>query len=62
MTNKKNIKKTTIELSQEHYIFLKEKALDLQKQNKTATVVSIIRNLIEEDWQKWLKKKERSER
>ena len=57
MKNKKNIKKTTIELSQEHYIFLKEKSLDLQKQNKTATVISIIRNLIEEDRQKWLKRK-----
>lgn len=57
MNNKKNIKKTTIEFSQEHYIFLKKKSLGLQKQNKTATVVSIIRRLIEEDRQKWLKGK-----
>jgi len=55
MPTKKNLKKTTIELSQEHYFFLKEKVLNLQKQNISASIVSIIRDLIEEDRKKWNK-------
>ncbi len=46
-------KKTTIELSDEQYFFLKEKALALQRQNKNASIVSIIRDLIEKDRTKW---------
>jgi len=36
-----NMKKTTIELTDEQYFFLKEKALDLQKHNQNASIVSI---------------------
>ena len=43
--------KTTIELSEEQYFFLKEKALELQKQKKHYSIVSIIRNLVEKDMQ-----------
>ncbi len=43
------MKKTTIELTNEQYISLKEKALELQKQNQNASIVSIIRDLIEKD-------------
>lgn len=58
MTIKRNYaKKTTIELSDEHYFFLKEKVLALQKQKKNASIVSIIRNLIEKDRNKWLKER-----
>jgi len=58
MSIKRNhAKKTTIELSDEQYFFLKEKALALQKQNKNASIVSIIRNLIEKDREKWMKEK-----
>ena len=58
MSIKRNYaKKTTIELSDEHYFFLKEKALALQKQNKNSSIVSIIRNLIEKDREKWMKEK-----
>ena len=58
MTIKRNYaKKTTIELSDEHYFFLKEKVLALQKQKKTASIVSIIRDLIEKDRNRWLKAK-----
>jgi len=53
MTIKRNYaKKTTIELLDEHYFFLKEKALALQKQNKNASIVSIIRDLIDKDMKK----------
>ena len=47
MPANKRIKKTTIEITQDQYFFLKEKALQLQKQNKNASIVSIIRDLIE---------------
>ena len=57
MPANKNIKKTTIEITQDQYFFLKEKALQLQKQNKNATIVSIIRDLIEKDRTKWRKAK-----
>ena len=59
MSIKRNYaKKTTIELSDEHYFFLKEKALALQKQNKNASIVSIIRGLIEKDRTKWVNAKQ----
>ena len=51
------MKKTTIEISEEQYFFLKEKALELQKQNnRNASIISIIRDLIEKDMQEWHKK------
>jgi len=43
------MKKTTIELTEEQYFYLKEKVLDLQKQNNNASIVSIIRDLVEKD-------------
>lgn len=50
--SKSNMRKTTIELTETQYFFLKEKALELQKQNHNASIVSIIRDLIEKDRQK----------
>jgi len=50
------MKKTTIELTEDQYFFLKEKALGLQKQNKNASVVSIIRDLIDKDLKQSKKK------
>lgn len=47
------MRKTTIELTDEQYFFLKEKALELHKQNLNASIVSIIRDLIEKDRSKW---------
>lgn len=46
-------RRTTIELSEEQYFFLKEKALERQKRNHSASIVSIIRELIEKDRQEW---------
>lgn len=57
MPANKRIKKTTIEITQDQYFFLKEKALQLQKQNKNSSIVSIIRDLIEKDRKKWTKEK-----
>jgi hypothetical protein len=57
MPANKRIKKTTIEITQDQYFFLKEKALALQKQNKNASIVSIIRDLIDKDRTKWIKEK-----
>ncbi len=51
------MKKTTIELTEEQYFYLKRKALKLQEQNKNASIVSIIRELIEDDRGKGKKKK-----
>jgi len=60
--SKTNMRKTTIELTEEQYFFLKEKALELQKQNLNASIVSIIRDLVEKDRQEWAKtKKEKRE-
>jgi hypothetical protein len=60
--SKSNMRKTTIELTEAQYFFLKEKALELQKQNQNASIVSIIRDLIEKDRQGWAKgKKEKRE-
>jgi len=49
------MRRITLELNDEHYFFLKEKALKLQKSNHRASVVSIIRELIEKDKQRWNK-------
>jgi hypothetical protein len=46
---KNKMKKTTIELSDKQYFFLKEKSLDLQKQRKNYSIVSIIRGLIDKE-------------
>ncbi len=46
---KGRMKKTTIELTEEQYFYLKEKALERQKQNKNASIISIIRDLIDKD-------------
>ena len=54
--NRHKMKKTTIELSEEQYFFLKEKSLSLQKQRKHYSIVSIIRDLVEEDQEKWKKR------
>ena len=53
--NRHKMKKTTIELTEAQYFFLKEKSLSLQKQRKHYSIVSIIRNLVEEDREKWKK-------
>jgi len=50
---KTNMHKTTIELTEDQYFFLKEKSLSLQKQRKNYSIISIIRNLIEDDRIKW---------
>jgi len=47
--NKNNMRKTTIQLSEEQYFFLKEKSLSLQKQRKNYSIVSIIRGLINKE-------------
>ncbi|NQT22732.1 MAG: hypothetical protein HQ579_04745 [Candidatus Omnitrophica bacterium] len=44
--------KTTIELTEDQYYFLKEKALSLQKQRKNYSIVSIIRDLIQAEMKK----------
>lgn len=51
------MKKTTIELTEEQYFFLKEKALELQKQRKHYSIVSILRDLVEKDMKEWQKTK-----
>ena len=50
--NKADMRKTTIQLSEEQYFFLKEKSLALQKQRKNYSIVSIIRDLIDRDIKK----------
>ena len=57
ISGKVKMKKTTIELTEDQYFFLKEKALELQKQKKHYSIVSIIRDLVEKDREEWLKKK-----
>lgn len=47
--SKHKMRRTTIELTEEQYFFLKEKSLFLQKQRKHYSIVSIIRDLIEAD-------------
>lgn len=58
MKNKIKMRKTTIELTEEQYFFLKEKSLSLQKQRKHYSIVSIIRDLIEADRLKWNKERQ----
>jgi hypothetical protein len=47
------MRKTTIQLTDEQYFFLKEKVLELQKRNQNASFVSVIRGLIEKDRLEW---------
>lgn len=54
-SGKDKMKKTTIELTEDQYFFLKEKALELQKQRKHYSIVSIIRDLVEKDMKSWKK-------
>ena len=54
-TDRAKMKKTTIELTEDQYFFLKEKALELQKQKKHYSIVSIIRGLVERDMKSWKK-------
>ncbi len=49
--------KTTIELTEEQYFYLKEKALEFQKKRKHYSLVSIIRDLIDEDRSRRLSKR-----
>jgi len=43
------MRKTTIQLSDEQYFYLKEKVLTLQKKNQAMSMVSLIRQLIDQD-------------
>ena len=49
----KKMKKTTVEITEDQYFYLKEKSLQLQKQKKRYSIVSIIRNLIDNDRKKF---------
>ncbi len=55
ISDRKKMKKTTIELPEEQYFFLKEKALELQKQRKHYSIVSILRDLVDKDMKSWRK-------
>lgn len=57
LAGKVKMKKTTIELTEDQYFFLKEKALELQKQRKHYSIVSIVRDLIDKDRKDWGKRK-----
>ena len=43
------MRKTTIELTDEQYIYLLEKVLEFKRQNKSASMGGLIRDLVEED-------------
>ena len=43
------MRKTTIELTNEQYFYLQEKALELKRKNLSASMGSLIRDLIEKD-------------
>ena len=51
------ISMATTEITDGRYFFIQEKVLELQKQNQNASIVSIIRELIEKDQQEWMKGK-----
>lgn len=57
VVGKVKMKKTTIELTEDQYFFLKEKALELQKQRKHYSIVSIVRDLIDKDRKDWERRK-----
>jgi len=43
------MRKTTIQLTDEQYFYLKEKVLALQKKKQAVSMVSIIRDLVDKD-------------
>ena len=43
------MRKTTIELTEEQYFFLQEKVLELRRKHESASMGSLIRNLIDKD-------------
>lgn len=47
--NKRNARKTTIELTKGQHFFLKEKTLQHNKQNQNESRISIIRDWVEKD-------------
>lgn len=55
------MRKTTIELTREQYFYLQEKVLDHKKNNESASMASLIRDLIEKDRQA-SHKKEKNEK
>jgi len=54
--SKERMIKTSIDLAAEQYHFLKTKALDRKIRGETPSIVTIIRELIEEDRKKWQEK------
>ena len=50
------MRKTTIELTEEQYFYLQEKVLELKKKNESASMASLIRELIEQDRQETIEK------
>jgi hypothetical protein len=54
--NKQRMIKTSIDLTAEHYHFLKMKALERKMRGEDPSFVTIIRELIEEDRKKWQEK------
>jgi hypothetical protein len=57
LSDTSDVKKTTVDISKAQYFFLKEKVLALQKQNVSASLGSVIRDLIEKDMKNWERKK-----
>jgi len=51
--SKQRMIKTSIDLPVDHYHFLKTKALDRKIRGEDPSIVTIIRELIEEDRKKW---------
>lgn len=50
------MKKLCFEIFESQYFFLKEKVLELEKQNQRASLSSVIRDLIEKDRREYSKK------
>jgi hypothetical protein len=53
---KQRMIKTSIDLTAEHYHFLKMKALERKMRGEDPSFVTILRELIEEDRKKWQEK------
>lgn len=51
------MKRTSLELTDEQYFYLQEKALELRKKGVSACMASIIRELIEKDMKASKKKR-----
>jgi metal-responsive CopG/Arc/MetJ family transcriptional regulator len=54
---KENMRRTSIDLTDDQYFFLKKKAMSQQKKGKSPTIVAIIRELIERDRKNWSEEK-----